>query len=51
MTIAVTAVEMDDGRPALLVDIDPDPGLGPLVVDPLGEASAIVGKNCPEELS
>jgi hypothetical protein len=51
VTIAVTAVEMDDGRLALLVETEPDLGLGPLVVGPLGEASAIARQDGPEELS
>ena len=40
-SIAVTVVEMDDGRLALLVETEPDPGLGPRVIGPLGDASAI----------
>ena len=51
VTIAVTHVEMNDGRLALLVDLEPDPGLGPFVVGPLGDASAVAGKDCPDELS
>jgi hypothetical protein len=33
-------VEMDDGRLALLVETEPDDGFGPIVVDPLGDASS-----------
>jgi hypothetical protein len=39
-TIAATVVEMDDGRLALLVEMEPDPGLGPVVIDPVGGASS-----------
>jgi hypothetical protein len=38
--IAATVVEMADGGLALLVEMEPDPGLGPPVVDPLGDVSA-----------
>ena len=38
--IAATTVEMHDGRLALLVEIQPDVGLGPLVMDPFGEPTA-----------
>ena len=51
MTFAATPVELDDGRLALLVEIEPDPGVGPLVVGPLGDASAIASQDCPEESS
>jgi hypothetical protein len=37
--ISATAVEMDDGRPVLLVEFEPDRGIGPFVVDPLGSSS------------
>ena len=37
-TIGVTVVEMAGGRPALLIEIEPDLGIGSLVVDPLGDA-------------
>ena len=50
MTFAARAVELDDGRLALLVEIEPDPGLGPLVVGPFGDASAIASQDSPEEL-
>jgi hypothetical protein len=50
VTFAVTPVELDDGRLALLVEIEPDPGLGPLVIGPLGP-SAIASQDSPEELS
>jgi hypothetical protein len=50
-SIAVTAVEMDDGRLAFLVEMEPDPGRGPLVLGPLGDASAIDSQDCPEKLS
>jgi hypothetical protein len=39
-TIAATIVEMPDGRLALLVEMEPDPGAGPIVVDPVGDASS-----------
>jgi hypothetical protein len=42
VAISATVVEMDDGRLALLIETEPDLGLGPLVVGPLGDASAIV---------
>ena len=38
LTFAATPGELDDGRVALLVEIEPDPGLGPLVVGPFGDA-------------
>ena len=50
VTIAVTAVEMDDGRLAFLVEMKPDPGRGPFVIGPLGP-SAIASQDCPEEVS
>lgn len=37
---AATVVEMDDGRLALLIELEPDPGFGPLVVDPVSDATA-----------
>ena len=51
VTFAATPVELDDGRLALLVEIEPDPGLGPLVVGPFGDASAIASQDSPEESS
>jgi hypothetical protein len=50
VTIAVTAVEMDDGRLAFLVEMKPDPGRGPFVIDPLGP-SAIASQDSPEKPS
>ena len=50
MRFAVTPVELDDGRLALLVEIEPDPGLGPLVIGPL-VPSAIASQDSPEEPS
>jgi hypothetical protein len=41
---------MDDGRLAFLVAIEPDPGRGPFVIDPLGP-SEIASQGCPDELS
>jgi hypothetical protein len=35
-TLRAALVEMDDGRPVLLVELEPDVGVGPFVVDPLG---------------
>ena len=51
VTFAATPVELDDGRLALLVEIEPDPGVGPLVVGPFGDASAIASQDSPEESS
>ena len=48
--IAATIVEMHDGRPAFLVEIEPNLGLGPLVVDPLGEATEPAGDDLFEDL-
>jgi hypothetical protein len=48
-TVAATIVEMEDGRLAILVEMEPDPGLGPLVVDPVGEASALADPDGPAE--
>ena len=39
--ISVTAVEMDDGRPVVVVEFEPDPGNAPFVVDPLGESCSL----------
>ena len=51
VTFAATAVELDDGRLALLVEMEPDPGLGPLVLGPFGDASTIASPGSPEEPS
>ena len=51
MRFAATAVELDDGRVALLVEIEPDPSLGPLVVGPLGDPSATASQDTLEEPS
>jgi hypothetical protein len=32
---------MRDGRLALLVEMEPDPGARPIVVDPVGDASSV----------
>jgi hypothetical protein len=48
-TIAATLVEMADGRLAVMVEIEPDPGLGPVVVDPVGEAAALASSATVEE--
>jgi hypothetical protein len=49
VTIAVTAVEMDDGRLAFLVETESDPGVGPVVVGPLGDAPATARQDRAEE--
>jgi hypothetical protein len=38
---------MDDGRLALLVEMGPEHGLGPIVVDPAGEGLGVAD---PEDL-
>lgn len=48
-TIAATVVEMADGRLALLVEMEPDPGLGPVVIDPAGDPAALADPDSPEE--
>lgn len=48
-TIAATVVEMPDGRLALLVEMEPDAGLGPLVIDPVANDPASVDRDGPGE--
>ena len=38
LRISATVVDMDDGRPVFLVEFEPDRGIGPFAVDPLGES-------------
>jgi hypothetical protein len=47
--IAATVVEMVDGRIVLLVEMEPGLGLGPSVIDPVGEASALADPDGLEE--
>jgi hypothetical protein len=44
-TIAATVVEMPNGRLVLLVEMEPDAGLGPLVIDPVGSDAAFVDRD------
>jgi hypothetical protein len=39
-TITATVVTMADGRLALLVEMEPDSSAGPIVVNPVGDASS-----------
>jgi hypothetical protein len=48
-TIAATIVEIDDGRLALLVEMEPDPALGPLVIDPVGADQSSADRDSPGE--
>jgi hypothetical protein len=48
-TIAATVVAMADGRLALLLEMEPAPGLGPLVIDPVGHDPASVDRDGPGE--
>jgi len=34
-TFRVMIVNMDDGRPVMLLEFEPDAGIGPVVIDPL----------------
>jgi hypothetical protein len=45
--IAATIVEMPDGRLALPVEVERDPGLGPLVIDPVGADRASDDRHDP----
>ena len=47
-TLAATLVEMADGRPALLVEMGPELGLGPAVVDPADEDLGIADPSGPK---
>jgi hypothetical protein len=49
--IIATVIEMDDGRPVLLVEMEPDAERGLFVVDPLGEAAVPADEDFPEGIA
>jgi hypothetical protein len=48
-TIAATIVEMDDGRVALLVEMEPAPGQGPWVVESAADPTTVADPDGREE--
>jgi hypothetical protein len=49
--VSATVVDLDDGRPVVLVEFEPDRGLGPFVVDPLGESAQLGDDDSVEDQS